>query len=131
MKEGIALSICFWLQRRQRLLWGGEALSAQGLSWAVLKPKARELLDQRRLMDLSGNAFSGYCIAPLLTVAISLFPWGASIDAVDIDAVDESGGCSGSGPESIFILSDGGQNELEQDGPLSEHSDATTLSMGL
>ena len=78
-----------WMHRRRRELWGGEALSLQGLHWTQFKPSVLAGVSHRRLMDLAGNAFSGFCLAPLITAALAMFPWpcvGARVDLDDLDS---------------------------------------------
>ena len=102
-----------WLHRLGRELWGGEALSIQGLWWKGLQVLISDgTLDHRRLQDLAGNAFSGFCVAALISAAVACMGCtrgrsaadyndfeslsareevdGDDIDSFDVDDGDES-----------------------------------------
>ena len=60
-----------------------------------MKPSVRADVSHRRLMDLAGNAFSGFCLAPLMTAALATFPWRFGGTRVNSDDSDSDSGLLG------------------------------------
>ena len=88
----IASSSVIWLHRRQRELWGGEALGIQGLPWVQLSEEAQQLVTHKRMIDLAGNAFSGFVIAPIITSALALYNWPGDGDVASSSDASEAFG---------------------------------------
>lgn len=81
-----------WLRRRQRDLIGDEALALQG--WDILRQReprdgpvsgrgrreqGRGGFSNQQKLDLAGNAFCGFVIAPVLVALITSIDWGVSM----------------------------------------------------
>ena len=60
-----------------------------------MKASVRASVSHRRLMDLAGNAFSGFCLAPLMTAVLATFTWRFGGTRVDSDESDWDSGLLG------------------------------------
>ena len=68
----ITCSARLWVNQVRRLVSGWEALRAQGFPVHRLD---FDQLTQRQFMELVGNAFSGFVVAPIVTAIIMHAPW--------------------------------------------------------
>ena len=78
-----------WLRTLRRELYGGEALAIQGFRHTFQKIEEMRL-SQTNLMDLAGNAFSAFCVVPVVLATLVHYPWP------EICITDDDGGWSSS-----------------------------------
>ena len=85
----IVCSSTLWLRTLRRELYGGEALAIQGFRHSFQKIEEMRL-SQTNLMDLAGNAFSAFCVVPVVLATLVHYPWP------EICITDDDGGWSSS-----------------------------------